>query len=226
MFQGVTPNQIPARILNKGFYCTSSLPVLYPERGRGRRQTENQSARTSRPEEKTKSLKVKRPFPAFSSRKLEVKWRKRRRRLFCLPLQSRWRIHFGFKSDYHRCDLALPVFKVSPVRRARFNVSLKNWSGIRASNRPPPSRFFHLSSAMLLLLFSDKPNLIVKTEDDVIKKKKKWSQEKQTKCINFLSDMCRSDKLKSSCFGFIFWVSSFYGVHGTWSVEYYPVQCL
>lgn len=142
MFQGVTPNQIPARILNKGFYCTSSLPVLYPERGRGRRQTENQSARTLRPEEKTKSLKVKRPFPAFSSHKLEVKWRKRRRRLFCLPLQSRKRIHFGFKSDYHRCDLALPVFKVSPVRRARFNVSLKNWSGIRASNRPPPLSVF------------------------------------------------------------------------------------
>ena len=62
MFQGVTPNQIPARILNKGFYCTSSLPVLYPERGRGRRQTENQSARTSRLEEKNKKFKSEAPF--------------------------------------------------------------------------------------------------------------------------------------------------------------------
>lgn len=63
VFQGVTPNQIPARIFNKGFYCTSSLPVLYPERGRGHGQTENQSARTSRPEEKTKSLKWSTLFP-------------------------------------------------------------------------------------------------------------------------------------------------------------------
>lgn len=64
------------------------------------------------------------------------------------------------------------------------------------------------------------------------KKIKLIKREKKTKCINFLSDMCRSDKLKSSCFGFLFFLflffkfSSFYGVHGTWSVEYYPVQCL
>lgn len=53
MQPGVMPKLIPARILNKHFYCTSSLPVLYTERGQGHRLAtpKYQFARTASLEE-------------------------------------------------------------------------------------------------------------------------------------------------------------------------------
>lgn len=74
-------------------------------------------------------------------------------------------------------------FPVSPVEElasvwAQLGQELDRWE----PSIPLAVSSFLLSSTMLLL--SDKPNLIVKTEVG-----KKWSQEKQTKCINFLSDV-------------------------------------